>query len=120
MYGLPRQASAEQKLAILLRHLGIDPDALSEAARTDIVQALRVDQVSRSRPAAFAEQAPLLERDLRNAAYVIGHVLDPSRIARFVDEPTLRAHMRATRPWLMAAMSRHGLAWPESEAASAA
>ncbi|MFY7959741.1 MAG: hypothetical protein ACOVVK_06665 [Elsteraceae bacterium] len=114
MYGLPRNAAAEQKLAILLRHLGFDADQCPAEMRDRVVESLRIYDLRHTRPGAhLANRSPIEEQDLRDAAFVIGYALSPERMLRFATPETLAAQMASTKPWLQNAMAEFGLEWPE-------
>lgn len=116
MYGLPRNAAAEQKLAILLRHLGFEADQCPVELRERVVESLRIYDLRHTRPGVhLANRAPIEEQDLRDAAFVIGYAISPERMLRFASRETLSAQIASTKPWLQAAMAEFGLAWPESE-----
>jgi hypothetical protein len=113
MYGLPRNAAAEQKLAILLRHLGFDADQCSDELRSRVVESLRIYDLRHTRPGAhLSDRSPVEEQDLRDAAFVIGYAIAPERMLRFASPETLYAQITATKPWLQAALEEFGLVWP--------
>ena len=114
MYGLPRNAAAEQKLAILLRHLGFESDHYEPSMLDRVVESLRIYDLRHTRPGLHsANRAPTEEQDLRDAAFVIGYAISPERMLRFATPETLMAQMASTKAWLQLPMEQNGLAWPE-------
>jgi len=114
MYGLPRNAAAEQKLAILLRHLGFEADQCPPQLRDRVVESLRIYDLRHTRPGLHrADRAPTEEQDLRDAAFVIGYAISPERMLRYATPETLMAQIAGTKAWLRAPLEAHGLAWPE-------
>ncbi len=114
MYGLPRNAAAEQKLAILLRHLGFEADQCPSPLRDRVVESLRIYDLRHTRPGLhLADRAPTEEQDLRDAAFVIGYAISPDRMLRFATSETLAAQIASTKRWLQAPLEEYGIRWPE-------
>lgn len=115
MFGLPRDASHLMKLDILLRHIGVEPERVGSDVLRDAVNALLDHQTERMRrglPTRTIAGEPDLDRDLRDAAFVLAAQVDAGRVGRLVTAATLQNYCRSTEDWLQRPVERHGLRWP--------
>jgi len=119
MFGLPRDASHAHKLAIMLHHLGFDRDAADARLLDDVCAALLDHAARRTRvglPVRMIDDRPLLEPELRNAAFVLGALLDGPRMARFARPDLLEGYAFSTAEWLRPLVETHGYRWPWTDA----
>ena len=65
-------------------------------------------------PVRLINGAPLVEPELRDAAFVLGAVLDRSRMARFARPDRLEGYAFRTAEWLRPLLETHGHPWPWS------
>ncbi|HUA51340.1 MAG TPA: hypothetical protein VMB81_04210 [Candidatus Sulfotelmatobacter sp.] len=115
MFGLPRDASHAHKLAIMLHHLGFDRDAADARLLDDVCAALLDHLACRARvglPVRMINDKPLLEPGLRDAAFVLGALLDRPRMARFAPPDVLEGYAFRTAEWLRPLLETHGYRWP--------
>jgi hypothetical protein len=115
MFGLPRDASHAHKLAIMLHHLGFDRDAADMRLLDDVCAALLDHLACRARvglPVRTINGKPLLEPGLRDAAFVLGTLLDRPRMARFAPPDRLEGYAFRTAEWLRPLIETHGYRWP--------
>lgn len=115
MYGMPREASHANKLALMLGHLSYDHEAHNDALLSDVCAAL-LDHLARrahvGMPVRMIAGTPLLEPHLRDAAFVLGAIWDTPRIARFARADMVEGYAFRTAEWLRPVLETHGLAWP--------
>ena len=118
MYGMPREASHARKLAMMLHHLGFEGEAASRQLLDDVCAALLDHQARRARvglPVRQINGAPLVEPELRDAAFVLGTVLDGTRMQRFARPDRLEGYAFRTAEWLRPLLETHGHSWPWAE-----
>ncbi|MDX2100985.1 MAG: hypothetical protein SF002_00445 [Alphaproteobacteria bacterium] len=106
MFGLPRDASISSKLDLVLDHLGLDPVEIDPSFRQAVAGAL-----AEHRWSAGIDAQPV-DLALRDAAYVLASVLEPSKVVRLVKAPTLAAHAERVEAWLRPVLGRFGYDWP--------
>ncbi len=118
MFGMPREASHAGKLAMMLHHLGFEQDAVQPKLIDDVCAALLDHQARRARrglPVRMINGAPLVEPELRDAAFVLGAALDGSRIARYARPDRLESYAFSTAEWLRPLLETHGYRWPATD-----
>jgi hypothetical protein len=115
MFGMPRDASHAHKLAIMLHHLGFDRET-SDAELLDAVCAALLDHLARRArlglPVRMINGSPLLEPELRDAAYVLGAVWDPPRMGLIARPDLLEGYAFRSAEWLRPLLETHGFRWP--------
>jgi hypothetical protein len=114
MFGMPREASHARKLALMLGHLTFDHEARDDSLLGDVCAALLDHQARRARvglPVRRIDGSPVVEPELRDAAFVLGAIWDPPRIERFARADRLDGCAVRTADWLRPVVETHGLAW---------
>ena len=114
MFGMPREASHASKLALMLGHLTFDREATNDALLGDVCAALLDHSARRARlgePVRMIAGTPLLEPQLRDAAFVLGALWDAPRIERFARSDMLEGYAGRTAEWLRPVVETHGMAW---------
>jgi hypothetical protein len=115
MFGLPRDAGPQPKLELLMEHLGMDPQETDDGLRRAVADALVA-----FRFADPGEPQPI-DLALRDAAYVLAAVLEPTRVVRLVKASTLALQAGRVAAWLKPVLLDHGFEWPwQDEAAPVA
>jgi hypothetical protein len=114
MFGMPREASHASKLALMLEHLTFDLEATDDVLLGDVCAAL-LDHLARRAhvglPVRVIAGSPLLEPQLRDAAFVLGAIWDAPRIERFARSDMLEGYACRTAEWLRPVVETHQLAW---------
>jgi hypothetical protein len=115
MFGMPQDASNANKLAMMLRHLSFDPEA-ADTGLLDAVCAALLDHLAcRARlglPVRMINGSPLLEPELRDAAFVLGASWDRPRMARFARPDMVEGYACRTAEWLRPVLETYGCTWP--------
>ncbi len=106
MFGLPRDAGPQPKLELLMEHLGMDPQETDDRLRRAVADALVA-----YRFADPGEPQPI-DLALRDAAYVLAAVLEPTRVVRLVKASTLALQAGRVAVWLQPVLLDHGFEWP--------
>ena len=112
MFGLPRDAGPQPKLELLMEHLGMDPAETDDRLRRAVADALVA-----YRFADPGEPQPI-DLALRDAAYVLAAVLEPTRVVRLVKASTLALQAGRVAVWLKPVLLDHGFEWPWAEEAA--
>jgi hypothetical protein len=125
MFGMPREASHASKLAMMLGHLTFEREASDDALLSDVCAALLDHSARRARlgePVRMISGTPLLEPQLRDAAFVLGALWDAPRIQRFARSDRLEGYACRTAEWLRPVVETHGMAWrwPDAQQRQAA
>ncbi len=114
MFGLPRDASHANKLAMMLGHLGFERDAENARLLDDVCAALLDHQARRAHaglPTRMINDRPLVEPGLRDAAFVLGALWDAPRMERYARPDALEDYACRTAEWLRPLVETHGLDW---------
>ncbi len=119
MFGMPREASHANKLAMMLHQLSFEREAANAELLDGVCAALLDHQARRARlglPVRMINGAPLVEPELRDAAFVLGAVWDGARMERFVRPERLEGYAFRTAEWLRPLLETHGYPWPWHDA----
>jgi hypothetical protein len=115
MFGMPRDASHAHKLAMMLHHLGFDQQTSDAKLLDGVCAALLDHQARRARvglPVRLINGSPLLEPELRDAAYVLGALWDAPRMGRVAPPDMIEGYAFRTAEWLRPLLETHGVRWP--------
>ena len=95
-----------------MEHLGMDPQETDDGLRRAVADALVAHRF-----ADPGEPQPI-DLALRDAAYVLAAVLEPTRVVRLVKASTLALQAARVAVWLKPVLRAHGFEWPWQDEAS--